>query len=358
MATSPRGALALYARYVGISIRAQLQYRASFAMRTVGQLLVTGIEFLGIWALFDRFGSIGGWSLAQVAFFYGLADVTFALADGLWRGFDQVAPLIKSGELDRILLRPRSTVLQLMGQELTLARMGRLIQGLVVLVWASQSSAVVWSAAKLALLLGAVGGGICLFGGIVVLQATSAFWTIEALELWSAFTYGGNYAAQYPLTIYRPWFRWFFIAVIPIGCVVYFPAVAILGVRDPLGSPTAFQWSAPLAGVAFLIVALQVWKLGSQSTRRPAAEAGHQIRARTDSGRTMASPGRQPNARANSGMLESGPRAPVDPLQDASSARSAPARCAMPRGGGSGVESHRWIRDGDRRRSERPRAGA
>lgn len=260
MLAAARDALGLYVRYLAIAVRAQLQYRASVAMTATGQLLLTGIEFLGIWALFDRFGSISGWSLAQVALLYGIADITFALSDALFRGFDQVAPLIRSGEFDRILLRPRSTVLQLMGKELTLARSGRLLQAVVILVWASQSAAIDWSGAKLALLFAAIAGGVCVFGGILVLQATSAFWTIEALEVWSAFTYGGNAASQYPLSIYRPWFRRFFTAVVPIACVGYFPALAILGMPDPLGSPPLFRWLAPLAGPAFLFLAFQVWK--------------------------------------------------------------------------------------------------
>jgi ABC-2 type transport system permease protein len=260
MLADARDSLALYVRYVAIAMRGQLQYRASLAMTAFGQLLLTGIDFLGIWALFDRFGSLSGWTLAQVALIYGMADITFALSEALFRGFDQVAPLIRSGEFDRILLRPRSTVLQLMGKELTLTRSGRLLQGTAILVWASQSGAIDWSGAKVALLVAAIACGVCVFAGIIVLQATSAFWTIEALEVWSAFTYGGNYAAQYPLPIYRPWFRRFFIAVLPIGCVGYFPALAILGVPDPLGSPPLFQWLAPLAGPAFLFLALQVWK--------------------------------------------------------------------------------------------------
>jgi ABC-2 type transport system permease protein len=259
---SLRDALALYARYIAISARGQLQYRASIALRAVGQLLVTGVEFLGMWALFDRFGSLGPWRLPQVAFFYGIADVTFALADALSRGFDQVGPLIKSGELDRLLLRPRSMALQLMGKELTLMRAGRLVQGVAVLLWASHAASIDWSAARFALLAAAIAGGICLYTGLVVLQATSSFWTIETLEVWSSFTYGGAYASQYPMTIYRRWFRGLLFAVIPLGCVNYLPAVAILGAGDPLGSPAALRWFAPLAGVAFLIAALQIWKLG------------------------------------------------------------------------------------------------
>ncbi len=262
MLDSLRGAVALYARYVAISMRGQLQYRASFAMQTLGQLVGTGVEFLAMWALFDRFGVLGEWTLAQVAFFYGIADVSFALAAAFSRGFDTFGAMVKSGDFDRLLLRPRSTVLQLMGQELTLMRVGRLAQGTVILMWASQAAGIDWSAARVGLLLAAVAGGVSLFTGIVVLQATSTFWTVETLELWSAFTYGGNYASQYPLTIYRPWFRRVLLTALPLGCVNYLPAVAILGAADPLGTPVALQWAAPLAGVAFLLFSLQVWKLG------------------------------------------------------------------------------------------------
>ena len=63
----------------------------------------------------------------------------------------------------------------------------------------------------------AIAGGVCLFIGLIILQATSAFWTTESLEVWNAFTYGGVTMSQYPLSIYRPWFRRFFTFVIPLG---------------------------------------------------------------------------------------------------------------------------------------------
>ena len=42
------GRLRLYARYAGVSIRSQMQYPASFVMLTLGHVLTTAIEFLGI----------------------------------------------------------------------------------------------------------------------------------------------------------------------------------------------------------------------------------------------------------------------------------------------------------------------
>jgi ABC-2 type transport system permease protein len=249
-------ALRLYVRYVAISVRAQLAYRATFALKTIGQLLVTGIEFLGMWALFARFGSLGGWRLPEVALLYGVVDVAFAIADGFGRGFDRFAALLKAGDFDRMLVRPRSTALQLLGYEVQLLRIGRLSQGLAVLIWASRSFG--WTAGSVALLALAITGTCAVFLGLVVLQATSAFWTIESLEVWNAFTYGGNYASQYPMSIYRPWFRRFFTAIVPVALTSYYPARALLG-RDPLD---AWHALAPLAGPAFLAIALLVWRIG------------------------------------------------------------------------------------------------
>ena len=255
-------ALRLYFRYLGISVRSQMQYRASFIMLSLGHFAVTGIEFLSIWVLFARFGSLEGWTLPEVALFYGLVNVAFSFSDAAARGFDTFGNMVKSGDFDRLLLRPRSSALQVAGQELTLRRVGRLAQGLAVLVWAATALRIVWSPARVALALLAIVGGACLFFGIVVLQATLAFWTTETLEIVNTVTYGGVQTTQYPLAIYRRWFQRFFIFVVPLACVSYFPVLALLGRPDPLGSPSWFQWLSPLMGPLFLAVALEVWKVG------------------------------------------------------------------------------------------------
>ncbi len=261
-------ALRLYFRYVGISIRSQMQYRASFLMMSAGHFVVTASEIIGIWVLFHRFGSLRDWCLAEVAMFYGLINVAFALADAFGRGFDVFPGMVKRGDFDRLLLRPRSTALQVGAQELLLMRIGRLSQGLIVLLWAAAALDVEWSIPRVALALFAVLSGTCLFVGLFVLQATLAFWTTESLEVMNTITYGGNETAQYPLSIYRPWFRKFFTFVVPLACVTYFPALAILGRDDTaLNSPIWFRWSAPLIGVLFLGITLQVWRFGVRHYR-------------------------------------------------------------------------------------------
>ena len=43
-------ALHLYVRYLGVSLRSQLQYRASVVMQSIGAFMITAVEFIAIMA--------------------------------------------------------------------------------------------------------------------------------------------------------------------------------------------------------------------------------------------------------------------------------------------------------------------
>lgn len=257
-----RDTLRLCARYIGVSIRSQMQYRGSFLMQSFGQFLAIMLEFVAIWALFDRFGNLRGWTLAEVAIFCGIVHTGFALAESLGRGFDMFPQAVKSGDFDRLLVRPRSTALQVGCRELHL-RCGRLLKGLIVLGWGIHASGVAWPLPKVLLLLATIACGCCVFVGLFVIQATLAFWTVESLEILNTVTYGGTETAQFPLDVYKPWFRRFFTFVVPLACVSYYPTLAILE-HPGRPSPEALLWLAPLVGVVFLRACLWFWSFGER----------------------------------------------------------------------------------------------
>jgi ABC-2 type transport system permease protein len=256
-------ALRLYGRYVAVSLRAQMQYPAAFVATSVGAFASTVVDFVGVWALFARFRQIDGWRFDEVALFYGVISVAFAIADGLTRGFDIFGSyFVKTGDFDRLLVRPRSTVLQLLGYELRATRIGRLGQGMLAWAIGMQLSNVDWTFGAWATLLYAVAGGVALFFGILVLQATLAFWTVESLEIANTLTYGGVEAAQYPLDIYAQWFRNFLTFIVPLGCVSYFPVATVLGHADRTGLIPALARLTPSLGFVFLVASLFVWRFG------------------------------------------------------------------------------------------------
>jgi len=235
-----------------------MQYPGSFVATSIGAFLSTITDFIGLWALFARFRQIEGWTFGEVALLYGVISVSFALADSLTRGFDVFGELfVKTGDFDRLLVRPRSTALQLLGYELRATRVGRLAQG--ILAWGIGAHLVTanWTLGAWVTLVFAVLGGIALFSGILVLQATLAFWTVESLEIANTLTYGGVEAAQYPIDIYARWFRNFLTFVVPLACVSYFPVASVLGRGvGPLLRIT------PMLGFVFLGLALWIWRFG------------------------------------------------------------------------------------------------
>jgi ABC-2 type transport system permease protein len=256
-------ALRMFGLFIAVGARSQLQYRAAFLVACLGELLVTGIELCGIWVLFARFGRLPGWSFAQVAFFYGFANSAFAIADAPGKGFDSLGPTqIRTGDFDRVLLRPCSVVLQVATRDFALRRVGRLSIGFCAMFWASARLELVWDAPRALLLAFAWLAAISLFFAIIVLQGALSFWTVESLELMNVLSHGGVQTLQYPMTIYARWFQRAFTFVVPLACVSYFPLVAVLGVDDPLGSTRWLQVLAPLAGPLFLCVALACFQLG------------------------------------------------------------------------------------------------
>ena len=253
----------LYRRMVGMSMRGQMQYRASFLLLTAGNLGLTAIEFMGVWALFARFGNLRGWLITEVALFYGVISIAYALAEGFARGFDTFSVLIKAGDFDRLLLRPCSTAFQVACREVQVMRVGRLLQGAIVLAWAIPHLAIHWTLAKVLLVGYTILCGACLFTGLLVIQAVVAFWTVESLELLNIFTYGGVETGQYPLTIYRPWIKRMFTFLVPIACINYLP-LGLVFEKHNLLQPQMWHYTAPTMGIVFLLATLQLWRLGER----------------------------------------------------------------------------------------------
>jgi ABC-2 type transport system permease protein len=255
--------LRLYFRFVATSLRAQMLYPQAFLLGLAGSFASTIIGFIGIWALFARFHQIRGWNLADVAVFYALVNIAFSIADVGTRGFDVFgSQFVRTGNFDRVLLRPRTAALQVLGYQVRIAMFGRLLQGLIILGIALALSKAAWGVPQLLLILWTISGGVCLFAGLLILQATMCFWTVESLEIANTLTYGGVEAAQYPLNIYARWFRRFLTFIVPIGCVSYFPIAALLGRADSTGVPVWIAELTPAAGFAFLALALVAWGRG------------------------------------------------------------------------------------------------
>ena len=254
----------LYLRLVSLTLRAQLANRASFVFDIITTALVTGIYFGTLAAVFGRFGALGGWSLGEVAFLYGLIEIAFALMDMFFSGYDPALfqNYIRRGTLDQMLLRPVRLPTQILSTEFALRRLGRIAQGFVILGWSLTQVAVPWPPLKIAYLLVVIASIVAYFGGLFIIGSAICFWTVQSIEAVNLFTYGGSEMLSYPLHIYADWLRRFFTFVLPAALITYYPALYFLEKPDPSGLPLIMRFLAPLAGGAVLLVAAALWQLG------------------------------------------------------------------------------------------------
>jgi ABC-2 type transport system permease protein len=256
-------AFAVYFSLVRASIKSQMRYKLSVLFNLIGYFAIFWTEFIAIWILFAHFGSLAGWEMNEVLICYGLAHLSFSCSEFLTRGFDFLAPLTRSGDYDRYLLRPVDTVVQLAGHEFAIHRFGRILQALIVTVYGLISLGPRVTPAGLVLLFWAFLGGGALFCGAYILQGAVGMKTLQTIEAFNILTNGGPEMAQFPMSIYPRPMRLLFTFLVPLAGVVYYPAITFL--HKASEAPLFLGWITPVGGVAFLVLSLFAFKLVEKS---------------------------------------------------------------------------------------------
>ncbi len=246
----------LYRHLVRARIRAQWQYRTSLTFDAIGSFFLTFIDFLVILALFQHFPRLGGWTLHEVAFLYGVAGLGFSLCDLVIGHIENLGDMIRLGQFDTVLVRPAGTLLQVMASDFALRRLGKALQSLTVLIYAIVVLDVHWTFAKVVLTFATIISGSAIFASIFVLGACVQFVFIGSSEIANAFTYGGNQFSSYPVSIYGAWLRRIFAYAIPLGFVAYFPTQYILGRTD---DPLWLQLVGPVVAIVAVGLSIVVW---------------------------------------------------------------------------------------------------
>ena len=249
----------LYFHYVSVLLKSQLQYKASFLMSAVTQFIQPFALFAGLYFLFERFGQIDGWTLYEVFMCYAVVGGAFSIAECFARGFDKFPDMVQNAGFDRVLVRPRNEILQVLGSGFDIKRIGHFIQAILVLAIAIAGADIAWSVPKAIMLFNMLLGGSLIFSGVYLLQATAAFWTVESLEVANIFTHGIKEHASYPLSIFPKWITSFFTFVIPFGTINYLPMRFLLDRVDGIAWLYAFL---PLAGGLFVLPCVLLWRVG------------------------------------------------------------------------------------------------
>jgi ABC-2 type transport system permease protein len=254
--------LILYRRLIAAQLRSQMQYKVSFVLALLGSFFINLTEFGVVAILFTRVPLLAGWSLGEVALLYGLSGVSFAAAETAAAALDDFGVHIVRGTFDRVLVRPRGALFQVLVEDFALRRIGRITQAALVLVVALHLLAIDWTIDRALVLALTLVSGTLIYFAIFVLGAAFCFWSTQGKEATHVFAYGGDGLAGYPLDVYQPSIRRFFTFVVPLAFVNYEPVLYLLGRPDPLGLPDVARVLSPAAALVMVVLARVGWQQG------------------------------------------------------------------------------------------------
>ncbi len=240
-----------------MNMRIRMQYPLSFFMQTLAQMVMEGGEMLAVILIVDRFDTLDRWTGGDLYFFFGMMSVTFYLTEFLGRGVTGTFPsIVRSGQLDTLLLRPRGVLTQVLCSDADPRRIVCVAVGTAALCMGSAASHVRWTFLKALAMGEAILSGMLLILGLFLIEAVFCIFSVKSVELVNALTYGGRSACQYPVDAFPRPLRMLFTVAAPFAMVMHVPASRILG-KPIFGWPAWTAWISPLSGIAlYLLMAL------------------------------------------------------------------------------------------------------
>lgn len=246
------------------SMRSEFQYRANAISSVIGGVLYQLTGFLVVFIIVNRFGSLGGWSLGEITFLYGMRLTSHGIFYLCFSQLFELDRVLISGEFDRFLVRPISPLLQMFTRKLRVNCFGDLLGGAALLIASAPRLDMTWSPLLVGFLVLAVIGGALVEGSVQVTLSSLSFRWLNTMAVRTTANEVFNQYGNYPQRIFPTLLQYTLTFALPVAFVAYFPASALLDRTDDLIVPGWLAWLAPLVGLAVFLLALRIWHRASR----------------------------------------------------------------------------------------------
>lgn len=249
----------IYLSYFISNIKILNQFRSDFiiGLGTIAAEQLINILFIQI--IYLNINGIGNYNQYEILLMYGFLATGRALQltylDNIWNiGYSY----IKMGDLDRILIKPKPALFQILAEKINFQGIFAQIFGLVIILYSLQQlNYQLTIKALLVVILFSVSSMIIL-GAISLIFATTSFWLSDATYLVSS-VFSFSELARYPLPIFNVVIQISLTFIIPFAFASYYPASYFL-----TSNYTMMSLLTPLVAVVLLVIALVFWTIGLQ----------------------------------------------------------------------------------------------
>lgn len=256
----PTSALAryssIYAALWKYSVIREMQFKVNFLLWILVELLWFALQLTFIAVIYSHTDRIGDWSKWQVVFLMGTSTFIQQLFSALLlTNLVQVSELIRKGTLDFMLLLPVNTRFLISFRQIDLGGFVNAAVACAVMFYAGMQLNLSPAAGQIVGFLLLVLAGLLIHYSLLLMLASSSFWTVRAQGIvWGYYNLFN--IARLPDAAFQGAFKAVFTFVLPMLLVANVPAKLV---TEKLDSPFEMLLLVGMAGVLFVISEV-VWR--------------------------------------------------------------------------------------------------
>ncbi len=243
----------LYYWYLRANWLSLMAYPVTFVTMNLAGVAYALGSAATVFVLFSQVHAIGHWTFPQVLLIYGLSIFSRSLFHLFWVELMTLSGMVRSGYMDRLLIRPLNPLYQVVAGYLDNDDWGELVTS-VILLWNSLGmlgERTAWNI--LWVILAGVSGSL-IFASMHILGNAMALFTIDSRGF-TSLAWTVDEFTRYPADIYSKGVQTLITWIVPVAFASFYPAQLIFG--D--GRMMRFALATPLVAVVTFACAYRFW---------------------------------------------------------------------------------------------------
>ena len=176
--------ISLYYHYCKTSIKAWFQYRVDAFLRIFAVMARESTAVIVMYITFLNFDNIGGWTIYELLFLYSFMFLTYGIFIIFFTGLRDFQYLVIQGDLDKLLIRPRGVLFQVLASNSDwFAALGHGTLGVMIFIYSSSKINIQWNPANILLACSCVCSGVLIQGALFLIFASLSFFIVKTDNL-------------------------------------------------------------------------------------------------------------------------------------------------------------------------------
>lgn len=253
--------ISLFFAYAKLGLKTRFQYKVDTIVTSFAVFFRESAGIIAMYLALLKFDTINNWNIDELIFLFSLIFITYGIFIVFFMALRDFSDWIKHGDFDRVMLRPRGLLTQLLlcGAD-WMAAFGHGTLGVLLFLFSANRVGIEWNFATALYYIVIVISGVLIQGAIFLIFSSISIYVVETQSLKELFYWNMRKFAIYPLSIYNKFIQSILIFVIPFAFVNYFPAQFFLRKDDMSAYPEFFMYLSPIVGTLLYVIAYVFWK--------------------------------------------------------------------------------------------------